>query len=130
MTIKVERYLRGPKYEQLQQAIKANELLKSSNPPSPSLTSLPKIPFSMVQMSHLGIEPEADSRTSIDFDSNVLLDNNIESNVNEEDREIVILDKSSVQFSIESHDSIYEKWKGIFDDSVEIIVSTKYSLFV
>lgn len=48
VTIRLERYLRGPKFEQLQQAIKANELLRPPSPPSPSLSSLPKVPLSMV----------------------------------------------------------------------------------
>lgn len=47
VTLSLERYLRGPKYEQLQQAIKANEL-KPPSPPSPSVSSLPKVPLSMV----------------------------------------------------------------------------------
>lgn len=47
VTITLERYLRGPKYEQLQQAIRANEL-KPPSPPSPSISSLPKIPLSLV----------------------------------------------------------------------------------
>lgn len=47
VAIKLERYLRGPKYEQLQQAIRANEL-RPPSPPSPSVSSLPKIPLSLV----------------------------------------------------------------------------------
>lgn len=47
VNIKFERYLRGPKYEQLQQAIKANEL-RPPSPPSPTISSLPKIPLSLV----------------------------------------------------------------------------------
>lgn len=74
-------------------------------------------------MSYLGIDPEPESRTSVDFDSAVLID--MIDAPNEEDREIVIMDKSSVQFSIESHDSIYDKWKGVFGEEVEIVVSFK-----
>lgn len=46
--IKVERYLRGPKYEHLQQAIKANDELRPPSPPSPSVSSLQKVPLSLV----------------------------------------------------------------------------------
>ncbi|KAJ8960337.1 hypothetical protein NQ318_004072 [Aromia moschata] len=47
VSIKLERYLRGPKFEQLQQAIKANEL-RPPSPPSPTASSLPKVPLSLV----------------------------------------------------------------------------------
>lgn len=47
VTISFERYLRGPKYEQLQQAIRANEL-RPASPQSPSMSTLPKIPLSQV----------------------------------------------------------------------------------
>lgn len=43
----LERYLRGPKYEQLQQAIAASEL-RVTQPSSPSITSLPSFPMSAV----------------------------------------------------------------------------------
>lgn len=46
--IKVERYLRGPKYEHLQQAIKANEEIRPSSPNSVTISSLPKVPLSLV----------------------------------------------------------------------------------
>lgn len=43
----LERYLRGPKYDQLQQAIAASEL-RLPQPSSPSITSLPSFPISAV----------------------------------------------------------------------------------
>lgn len=43
----LERYLRGPKFEQLQQAIAASES-KVPQPSSPSLISLPSFPISAV----------------------------------------------------------------------------------
>lgn len=43
----LERYLRGPKFEQLQQAIAASEL-RLPQPSSPSITSLPSFPMSAV----------------------------------------------------------------------------------
>ncbi|XP_063932758.1 inaD-like protein isoform X3 [Zophobas morio] len=118
VSIKFERYLRGPKYEQLQQAIRANEL----RPPSPlsptTVSSLPKVPLSLVQMSYLGIEPEGESRTSFDFDSAVLSEG-----LGNEDEEIVIDCRRSLQFSIDSHESIYEKWKEKVADDVDIVIA-------
>lgn len=43
----LERYLRGPKFEQLQQAIAASEL-RPPQPGSPSITTLPTFPISAV----------------------------------------------------------------------------------
>ncbi|XP_060536240.1 uncharacterized protein LOC132708127 isoform X2 [Cylas formicarius] len=114
VNIKFERYLRGPKYERLQQAIKANEL-RPPSPSSPTASSLPKVPLSLVHMSHLGIEPEGESRTSIDFDSAVLLDN--------DEEEIVIGGRKSLDFSISSRESIYEKWRCKFPEDVRIVIA-------
>ncbi|XP_026845742.1 patj homolog isoform X1 [Drosophila miranda] len=41
VNLRLERYLRGPKYEQLQQAIAANDKLPSSAPGTPSRAQLP-----------------------------------------------------------------------------------------
>jgi hypothetical protein len=48
----LERYLRGPKFEQLQQAI-ANSELKPPTPSSPSATSLPRFPVSTVSLPYM-----------------------------------------------------------------------------
>lgn len=53
VAIKFERYLRGPKYEQLQQAIKANELRPHSPTSETTLSTLPKVPLSRVVRSIL-----------------------------------------------------------------------------
>ncbi|KAK9686273.1 PDZ domain, partial [Popillia japonica] len=116
VTITLERYLRGPKYEQLQQAIRANEL-KPPSPPSPSISSLPKIPLSLVNSS---IEPDGESRTSFDFDPAILLDFATPTN---EQQEIVIDGRKSVQFSICSQDSIHDKWRGKLDEDAEIVIA-------
>lgn len=132
--IKFERYLRGPKFEQLQQAIRANELKFPTSSSPTTMSSLPKIPLSLVvgvlepvdqriltfpfqQMTYLGIEPEGESRTSFDFDSTVLL----EAPLNE-DEEIVIGGRRSLAFSISSNESIYDKWKDRVGDDVDIVV--------
>ncbi|CAG9762109.1 unnamed protein product [Ceutorhynchus assimilis] len=117
--IKFERYLRGPKYEQLQLAIKANEL-RPPSPPSPTVSSLPKVPLSLVHTSYLGIEPEGESRTSIDFDSTGLFD---AISPIEEEQEIVIGGGKSLKFSIASHESIYDKWQDKIDKNAQIIIA-------
>lgn len=94
-------------------------------------------PEKQKQLSYLGIEPEGESRTSYDFDSTILIDNNNPTmnitigggNENDDDtNEIVIggCDRKSVQFSIASRESIYDNWKERFrDQDVEIVVRTK-----
>lgn len=119
VNIKFERYLRGPKYEQLQQAIKANEL-RPPSPPSPTISSLPKIPLSLVRMSHLAIEPEGESHTSIDFDSAIIFE---ESPYPQEEEEIVIDGRKSVQFSEESRESIRTKWVDKVNKEAQIVVA-------
>lgn len=72
-------------------------------------------------MDSLTIEPELESRTSLDFDSAVLLE---VPSPTEEEREIVIDDnRTPIQFSIMSHESIYDKWREKLVKDVEIIVS-------
>lgn len=44
--LKLERFLRGPRYEKLQKALKAQGV--TPGPPSPSVTSLPRCPATMV----------------------------------------------------------------------------------
>ena len=75
-------------------------------------------------MSYLGIEPEGESRTSFDFDSAVLSEG-----LGNEDEEIVIDCRRSLQFSIDSHESIYEKWKEKVADDVDIVVLYIYLYF-
>lgn len=73
-------------------------------------------------MSYLGIEPEDESRTSIDFDSTILLDG-VSGN---EDQEIVIggegLLRRSSQLNV-SQETIYNKWREKLAQDVEIVVS-------
>ncbi|XP_074036607.1 multiple PDZ domain protein isoform X3 [Leptinotarsa decemlineata] len=118
--IKLETYLRGPKYEQLQQAIRANEL-RPPSPPSPTLTSLLKVPLSQVQMDHLTIEPDGESRTSFEFDSAILLE--AITPVNEAMEIVIGGEMRSLQFSLESHEIIYEKWKEKLNSEVEIVIA-------
>nr|XP_022912936.1 multiple PDZ domain protein-like isoform X1 [Onthophagus taurus] len=119
VTITLERYLRGPKYEQLQLAIRANEL-KPPSPPSPSISSLPKIPLSLMTSS---IEVDGESRTSIDFDSAILVED-ATTPTNGSDKEIVIDGgKKTVQFSISSHEAVHEKWKNVLSNEAEVVIA-------
>ncbi|XP_017774513.1 PREDICTED: uncharacterized protein LOC108561189 isoform X2 [Nicrophorus vespilloides] len=121
VNIRFERYLRGPKYEQLQQAILANEL-KPPSPPSPSASSLPKIPLSL-HMSSLGIEPDYESRTSFDFDSAVLHD--FEAPLHDPNEIFIdtVDGRLSMQFSICSQESINTKWRDKLTDEVQIVIA-------
>ncbi len=49
VNLSLERYLRGPKFEQLQLAI-ANSEAKPQSQPSPSIASLPRFPIMTVSL--------------------------------------------------------------------------------
>lgn len=77
-------------------------------------------------MDYLAIEPDGESRTSFEFDSAILLESN---NVINEEKEILIGgEKISLQFTVESHDKIYEKWRKNLADNVEVIVSIYFDV--
>jgi len=50
VTLRLERYLRGPKFEQLQVAIAASEMKPNTNSAtaSPSIMSLPRFPITVI----------------------------------------------------------------------------------
>jgi len=48
VSLRLERYLRGPKFEQLQQAIANSEVKPPTSPNSHSFVSLPHVPLSSV----------------------------------------------------------------------------------
>lgn len=73
-------------------------------------------------MDYLNIEPDGESRTSFEFDSAILLE--ASSPINEEKEIVIGGEKISVQFSIASHESIYDKWREKLDQDVEIVVGT------
>lgn len=72
------------------------------------------------------MEPEGESRTSIDIDSSVLLDHDPPTPVNEV--EIVIDEKCSVLHRQESYDAIRDKWREVVGAEAEIVVSFIFSL--
>lgn len=57
----LERYLRGPKYEHLQEALASQQDKKDLSPPSPSVTTLSWIPID----AEVQIEPEGESVTTV-----------------------------------------------------------------
>lgn len=59
VNLRLERYLRGPKYEQLQQAIAANDKLPSSMPSTPSRPSTARDTFATSGVNVFSTEPEA-----------------------------------------------------------------------
>ncbi|XP_073845619.1 patj crumbs cell polarity complex component [Musca autumnalis] len=59
VNLRLERYLRGPKYEQLQQAIAANDKLPSSIPSTPSRPSTARDTLSSSSVNVFATEPEA-----------------------------------------------------------------------
>lgn len=71
-------------------------------------------------MESLTIEPDPDSRTSIDFDSTVFIE--APSPV-EEEKEIVIDNRKTVKFNLFDSESLQEKWKGKLNGDAKIIVS-------
>ncbi|XP_044746782.1 inaD-like protein isoform X2 [Coccinella septempunctata] len=113
--IKFERYLRGPKYDRLQQAIKANELLAPSSPSS-SFPSLPKASLSRMQPNYF-IELDPDSRTSFDFDSTIIFESTTPTN--EEDKEIIFYESKPAQ----NFEFIRDKWREILGYDAEIVVA-------
>lgn len=77
-------------------------------------------PCTLQQMDSLAIEPDPESRTSIDFDSTVFLE---APSPIEEEKEIVIMDnRKTVTFNLFDHKSLKEKWKGKLSRDAEIIV--------
>lgn len=71
-------------------------------------------------MESLTVEPDPESRTSIDFDSTVFQE--IPSPV-EEEKEIVIDNRKTVKFNLFDQESVREKWKARLNGDAEIIVS-------
>ncbi|XP_029038727.2 uncharacterized protein LOC114874016 [Osmia bicornis bicornis] len=122
----LERYLRGPKYEQLQQAIAASEL-RPPQPSSPSITSLPSFPISADGETTTEIEPEGESHTTVD--SAVLQEGG------ERERERVseelddaanveaLLSDPSSELTPQIRAAIKAKWQKIVGPDIEIVVA-------
>ncbi|RZF43874.1 hypothetical protein LSTR_LSTR007210 [Laodelphax striatellus] len=113
----LERYLRGPKFEQLQQAI-ANSELKPPTPNSPSATSLPRFPLNPDGEStadvEVGVEGEGESRTTMD--SLVMLDAPTDLHL--------LIDNDDFEGPLEPavEQAIQAKWAQLLGPDVEIVV--------
>ncbi|XP_076682562.1 uncharacterized protein LOC143376298 isoform X3 [Andrena cerasifolii] len=120
----LERYLRGPKYEQLQQAIAASEL-RVPQPSSPSITSLPSFPISADGETTTEIEPEGESHTTVD--SAVLQEGERERAAEDllddvANVEALLSDPSS-ELTPQIRAAIKAKWQKIVGPDTEIVVA-------
>nr|XP_012235095.1 PREDICTED: uncharacterized protein LOC105679582 isoform X2 [Linepithema humile] len=118
----LERYLRGPKFEQLQQAIAASEL--RPQPSSPSITSLPSFPMSADGETTTEIEPEGESHTTVD--SAILQEGERLRSSDELDEatnvEALLSDPSS-ELTPQIRAAIKAKWQKIVGPDTEIVVA-------
>ncbi|KAL6432427.1 hypothetical protein ACFW04_006782 [Cataglyphis niger] len=119
----LERYLRGPKFEQLQQAIAASEL-RLPQPSSPSITSLPSFPMSADGETTTEIEPEGESHTTVD--SAILQEGERLRMSDEQDDatnvEALLSDPSS-DLTPQIRAAIKAKWQKIVGPDTEIVVA-------
>uniref|UniRef100_A0A0A9YHT4 Multiple PDZ domain protein n=1 Tax=Lygus hesperus TaxID=30085 RepID=A0A0A9YHT4_LYGHE len=115
--LSLERYLRGPKFEQLQQAI-ANSERKPPTPSSPSAVSLPRFPISADGES-TEIEVEGESVTTVDSAYLIEASN---PDVELDDVELLIDTdyEGGLKPTVES--AIVTKWSKIMGPDVEIVV--------
>ncbi|XP_065205069.1 multiple PDZ domain protein-like isoform X4 [Planococcus citri] len=115
--LSLERYLRGPKFEQLQLAI-ANSESKPTSQPSPSIASLPRFPIMADEESTTMIDMDGEeSKTTID--SAVILD----AASNEIDLESLIDCNYEGPLKPTVEAALQAKWSSILGPEHEIIVS-------
>ncbi|XP_073994431.1 multiple PDZ domain protein-like isoform X3 [Rhodnius prolixus] len=124
--LSLERYLRGPKFEQLQQAI-ANSELKPPTPSSPSAFSLPRYPISADGESTTEIEIEGESVTTVDSvvlheATNVDVLGPTEEASCEDSVDYLIDTDYEGPLSASTEQAIKEKWYNILGPDVEIVV--------
>ncbi|XP_036145834.1 uncharacterized protein LOC105834064 isoform X3 [Monomorium pharaonis] len=122
VTLCLERYLRGPKFEQLQQAIAASEL-RLPQPSSPSITSLPSFPMSAQDgETTTEIEPEGESHTTVD--SAVLQEGLRASDERDEATNVeALLSDPSSELTPQIRAAIKAKWQKIVGPDTEIVVA-------
>ncbi|XP_022911871.1 patj homolog [Onthophagus taurus] len=104
-----ERYLRGPKYEHLQEAIASQET-KDLSPPSPSVTTLSWIPID----TEVPIEPEGESVISV---TSEIYDTNPET------REIFVEEDFESEPQPDCETVTKKKWESIVGPEREIVVA-------
>ncbi|XP_063241822.1 patj homolog isoform X2 [Bacillus rossius redtenbacheri] len=125
VTLCLERYLRGPKYEQLQQAI-ANSELKAPTPSSPSATSLPRYPVSTdgeETETETEVEGDGESRTTV---GSLALEQAVEAvnpGVALEGVESLVDADYTGELKPAVEEAIRAKWGGVVGPDVEIVVA-------
>ncbi|KAF2884683.1 hypothetical protein ILUMI_21480 [Ignelater luminosus] len=102
VVLTLERYLRGPKYEHLQEALASQQDKKDLSPPSPSVTTLSWIPID----AEVQIEPEGESVTTVNKNIEIFVDENFEADLTED---------------LET--TIKKKWENIIGPESEIVVA-------
>lgn len=108
VTLCLERYLRGPKYEHLQEAL-AQQETRSISPPSPSVKTLSWFPVESE------IEPEPESCTTVD--SAVMYE------INPENVEIFIDENYEAELTDDLENAIKTKWQNLVGSESQIVVA-------
>ncbi|XP_019881918.1 patj homolog isoform X2 [Aethina tumida] len=111
VVLTLERYLRGPKYEHLQEALASQEH-KDTSPASPSATTLSWIPIENTEQ--IQIEPEGESVISINSE---IYDQNPET------REIFIEENFEANPADDLETAIKNKWEGLIGSEADIVVA-------
>ncbi|XP_011881700.1 PREDICTED: uncharacterized protein LOC105569668 [Vollenhovia emeryi] len=121
VTLCLERYHRGPKFEQLQQAIAADEL-RLPQPSSPSITSLPSFPMSADGETTTEIEPEGESHTTVD---SAILQEGLRTSDDQDGASNVeaLLSDPSSELTPQIRAAIKAKWQKIVGPDTEIVVA-------
>ncbi|XP_060849301.1 multiple PDZ domain protein-like isoform X3 [Rhopalosiphum padi] len=118
VTLRLERYLRGPKFEQLQVAIAASEMKPNTNSAtaSPSIMSLPRFPITDGE-STAEIEVEGESGATVEAD----MLGEVEDEMVEETDSV---GNSSIDGELkpETLKKIKNKWIDVIGNNVEIVV--------
>lgn len=122
VTLCLERYLRGPKYETLQQAIAASEQFPQQ-PGSPSITSLPSFPISADGETTTEIEPEGESHTTVDSGVMHERDREDSGDVDEASNVEALLSDPSSELTPQIRASIRAKWQKIVGPDTEIVIA-------
>ncbi|XP_025199580.1 multiple PDZ domain protein-like isoform X3 [Melanaphis sacchari] len=118
VTLRLERYLRGPKFEQLQVAIAASEMKPNTNSAtaSPSIMSLPRFPITDGE-STAEIEVEGESGATVEAD----MLGEVEDEIAEETDSV---GNSSLDGELkpETLKKIKNKWTDVIGNNVDIVV--------
>ncbi|CAG9813575.1 unnamed protein product [Phaedon cochleariae] len=110
VTITFERYLSGPKFEQLQEALADREHNLDISPVSPSLTTLSWIPLDNTE------QPIDGDRASLQSVNSAIYDQNPET------KEIFIEENFEADLAGDLETAIKKKWQGIVGKGADIVV--------